>query len=231
MLDNVADFFSFLSGGGFQDNYCPSCDRSISAQDLRNVLRASGQYELPFGKDKPFVNKGALTQVAGGWSVGSFFTFDDGLPVQVTSPANPVNSVNVFGASSTIRPMVVPGVSTAVPGGRHIAIGGPAGTVSEYFNPGAFSATPAYTFGTAARYQDSIRLPGNLNFDMLASKRIFSIERYSLNFKAEFFNAFNRVQFAGPNSSYSAAADSFGYISPTNLNSPRSIQGSLRLNF
>ena len=231
MLDNVADFFSFLSGGGFQDNYCASCDRSVSAQDLRNVLRASGQYELPFGKNKPFVNKGAMAQVAGGWSVGSFFTFDDGLPVQVTSPANAVNSVNVFGASATIRPMVVPGVSTAVPGGRHIAIGGPAGTVSEYFNPGAFSATPAYTFGNAARYQDSIRLPGNLNFDMLASKRIFTIERFSLNFKTEFFNAFNRVQLAGPNTSYSAAGSTFGYISPTNLNSPRSIQGSLRLNF
>jgi hypothetical protein len=231
MMDNVADFFSFLSGGGFQDNYCSSCDRSVSAQDLRNVLRASGQYELPFGKDKRFVNEGAMAQVVGGWSVGSFFTFDDGLPVQVTSPANSVNSVNVFGASSTIRPMVVPGVSTAVAGGRHITIGGPAGTVSEYFNAGAFSATPAYTFGNAARYQDSIRLPGNLNFDMLAAKRIFSVERFSLNFKAEFFNAFNRVQFTGLNTSYSASGSAFGYISPTNLNSPRSIQGSLRLIF
>lgn len=231
MMDNVADFFSFLSGGGFQDNYCPSCDRSVSAQDLRNVLRASGQYELPFGKNKPFANQGALSQVAGGWSVGSFFTFDDGLPVLVTSPANSVNSVNVFGASATIRPMIAPGVSTAVSGGRHITIGGPAGTVSEYFNPGAFSATPAYTFGNAARYQDSIRLPGNLNFDMLAAKRIFTIERYSLNFKAEFFNAFNRVQLTGLNTSYSSAGSTFGYISPTNLNSPRSIQGSLRLSF
>lgn len=231
MMDNVADFFSFLSGGGFQDNYCPSCDRSVSAQDLRNVLRASGQYELPFGKDKSFANKGAVSQVVGGWSVGSFFTFDDGLPVQVTSPANSVNSVNVFGASTTIRPMIVPGVSTAVPGGRHVTIGGPAGTVSEFFNPGAFSATPAYTFGNADRYQDSIRLPGNLNFDMLASKRILSIEQFSLNFKAEFFNAFNRVQLTGLNTSYSSAGSTFGYISPTNLNSSRSIQGSLRLNF
>ncbi len=139
MIDNVGDYFTFVSGGGFQDNYCPSCDRSISAQDLPDVLRISGTYELPFGPGKPWANKGVLSRTVGGWSVGSFFTYDNGLPTQVTSPANAVNSTNVFGGSTPIRPTIVPGVSASVPGGRHIRIGGPAGTVSQYFNPAAFS--------------------------------------------------------------------------------------------
>ena len=103
--------------------------------------------------------------------------------------------------------------------------------MSEYFNPAAFMATPAYQFGNAPRYLSSIRLPGSLNFDMLAAKEIPLVEKIALNFRVEFFNAFNRVQLTGVNTTYSSAPNTFGYISPTNLNSPRSIQGSLRLSF
>jgi hypothetical protein len=225
MLDNVGDYF--LSGG-FQDNYCPSCDRSISQQDLPDVIRLSAQYELPFGHGKPFANHGAVAETVGGWSLGSFFTYDDGAPVQVTSPANSTNSTNVFGGGTTIRPNVT-GASTSVPGGRHITIGGPVGTLSEYFNPAAFTAAPAFTFGNARRYLDSVRLPGALNFDMLAEKQIPLPERLSMTFRFEAFNAFNRVQFAGLNTSVSSS--SFGYILPTQANSPRSLQASLRLAF
>jgi hypothetical protein len=231
MIDNVADYFSFLSGGGFQDNYCGSCDRSISAQDLPDVIRASGTYELPFGPGRTWANKGLLARTVGGWGIGSFFTFDNGLPTQVTSPVNSVNGTNVFGGSAPTRPNVVPGISTSVPGGRHIRIGGPPGTVSEYFNPAAFAATPAYQFGNAPRYISSIRQPGTLNFDMQASKEIPLVERTSLNFRVEFFNAFNRVQLTGVNTTYNSSPNSFGYVSPTNLNGPRSIQASLRVSF
>ncbi len=227
MIDNTGDY---LNSAGFQDNTCPSCDRSISQQDLPDVIRLSGQYELPFGHGKPIANSGALSEVVGGWSVGSFFTYDNGAPVQVTSPANSTNSTNVFGGGTTIRPNVT-GVSTSVPGGRHIVIGQGAGKVSEYFNPAAFSATPAFQFGNARRYQESIRLPGTLNFDMLVEKRIPLPEPFALNFRFEAFNAFNRVQFTGVNTSYSSTANTFGYISPSQANSARSLQASLRLAF
>ncbi len=227
LMDNVGDY---LSPGGFQDNYCPSCDRSISAQDLTDVIRLSVQYELPFGTGKPLANHGALAEVAGGWRLGSFYTYDSGAPVQVTSPANSTNSTNVFGGGSTIRPDVT-GVSTAVPGGRHITIGKGAGVVSEYFNPAAFSATPAFTFGDARRYQETIRLPGTLNFDMLVEKRFQLPGHLATTFRFEAFNAFNRVQFTGLNTSYSSTPDTFGYISPTQANSPRSLQASLRISF
>lgn len=226
-LDNVGDY---LLSGGFQDNYCPSCDHSISQQDLSDVMRLSGQYELPFGINKPFANHGDITQVVGGWSIGTFFTYDNGAPVQVTSPANSTNSTNVFGGGSTIRPDVT-GASTTVPGGRHIVIGQGARVVSEYFNPAAFSATPAFTFGNARRYQDSIRLPGTLNFDMLAEKRFQLPEHLAMTLRFEAFNVFNRVQLTGLNTSYSSTPDTFGYISPTQANSPRSLQASLRISF
>jgi hypothetical protein len=227
MLDNVGDY---LYSAGFQDNYCPSCDRSISQQDLPDVIRLSANYELPFGKGKPWANHGVLAETVGGWSLGSFFTYDDGGPVQLTSPTNTTNSTNVFGGGTTIRPDVT-GVSTSVPGGRHIAIGKGVGVVSEFFNPAAFSATPAFTFGNARRYQESIRLPGTLNFDMMAQKSVPLPKSLNLTFRFEAFNAFNHVQLTGLNTSYSSTPDTFGYISPSQANSPRSLQASLRLAF
>jgi len=74
-----------------------------------------------------------------------------------------------------------------------------------------------------------VRSPGTLNFDMLAEKKIPIVEPFALNFRVEFFNAFNRIQFAGPNASISSS--SFGEIFLNQLNTPRDIQASLRLSF
>ncbi len=216
MLDNVGDY---LVSNQFQDNNCPSCDRSISQQDLANVVRLSGQYELPFGRGKPYLNHGLLSQTVGGWSLGTFYTYDGGLPVQVTSP----NNSNSFGGGTVMRPDVAPGVSTSVPGGRQIKNGG------LYFNPKAFTQTPAFQFGNAPRYLAGVRSPGTNNWDMLVAKHIPIKEAVALDFRMEFFDVFNRVQFAGPNASISSS--SFGQIFLNQINTPRQIQASLRLSF
>jgi hypothetical protein len=215
MMDNVGDYFVTAQ---FQDNNCPSCDRSISQQDLPNVIRLSGQYELPFGHGKPMVNQGWMSQVVGGFTVGAFFTYDDGAPVAVSSP----NFSNSFGGGTSMRPDVT-GISTKVPGGRQIRNGG------LYFNPAAFTPTPSFQFGNAPRYLADVRSPGTKNFDMLAAKKIAITERYGLDFRMEFFNAFNRVQVAGPNTSISSS--SFGQIFLNQVNTPREIQAGLRLSF
>lgn len=215
MFDNVGDY---LTTAQFQNNNCPSCDRSISPQDLTHVLRISGQYELPMGHNKPFFQHGVMSQILGGFTVGSFYTADSGLPIAVSSS----NFCNCFGGGTSMRPTVT-GVSTAVPGGRQIRNGG------LYFNPAAFTATAPYQFGNAPRYLAGVRAPGGNNFDMLASRRFQLPETMALDFRMEFFNAFNRVQFAGPNTSI--ASTSFGQIFLTQANTARQIQASLRLSF
>jgi hypothetical protein len=220
MIDNVGDYSTYLFAGGGppQNNNCVRCDRSISLQDLTDVIRLSGQYELPFGRNRRFANNGWLAQAAGGFTVGSFFTYDDGLPIAVTSP----NFSNSFGGGVGMRPNPT-GISTGVPGGRQMRNGG------LYFNPAAFSPTPSFQFGNASRFLSDVRAPGTLNWDMLASKRIQLHESLSLDVRAEFFNAFNNVQFAGPNTSISSS--SFGQIFLTQVNNPRQIQVSARLSF
>lgn len=215
MFDNVGDY---LTTAQFQNNNCPSCDRSISSQDLTHVLRVSGQYELPIGRGKAILHDGFVGELLGGFTVGSFYTHDSGLPVTLSSP----NNCNCFGGGTSMHPTVT-GISTAVPNGRQIRNGG------LYFNPAAFTATAPYQFGNAPRYLSDVRAPGTNNFDMLASRRFQLPERTSLDFRVEFFNTFNRVQFAGP--STNIASSSFGQIFLTQANTARQIQASLRLNF
>ena len=215
MFDNVGDY---LTSAPFEDNNNPQLNRSISSQDLSDVIRLSGQYTLPLGPGQPFLHDGFLGRVIGGFTVGSFYTYDNGLPIAVSSP----NFSNSFGGGTSMRPNVT-GISTAVPGGRQLTNGG------LYFNPAAFTPTPSFQFGNAPRYLADVRAPGTNNFDMLAARRFQLPEPFSLDFRFEFFNALNRIQFAGPNTSI--ASSSFGHVFLTQANTPRELQASLRLSF
>jgi hypothetical protein len=98
-----------------------------------------------------------------------------------------------------------------------------------YFNPAAFVQTPSFQFGNAPRYLSAVRAPDTFNWDPRLSRRFALREPLSLDFRAELFNAFNNVQFPGPNTDISSS--SFGRIYLTQVNTPRQIQASLRLTF
>jgi hypothetical protein len=73
--------------------------------------------------------------------------------------------------------------------------------------------------------------PDQRNFDLSAIKqtRIRPLgENGNLEFRAEFFNAFNTTQFSTPGTNVSAST--FGVISSTAVN-PRIVQLALKLNF
>jgi hypothetical protein len=92
-----------------------------------------------------------------------------------------------------------------------------------------FVQPPPFEFGNAQRYLSDVRSPGTLNWDMLAARGIPIREPFSLDFRMEFFNAFNHVQFAAPNTSVSSS--SFGQIFLSQANTPRELQAGLRLSF
>src|SRR5262249_54262349 len=61
-------------------------DRGPSPFDVRHVLQAFGTYDIPFGKGRRFaVNNVFLDRVAGGWTLGSIFRFQTGLPFKLSS--------------------------------------------------------------------------------------------------------------------------------------------------
>jgi hypothetical protein len=220
-IDNVGEMTSVAGTmGAVTDTYCLRCDRSLSDQNEPFVVRWNTRYELPFGIGKPFLNQGFIKNIAGGWALSAIYQMDAGRPIAVSY----TNVSNLDSSSTLSRPNVVPGVSDKAPGGPHIKLGG------EYFNQGAFAATPNYAFGTAPRYLPDVDLPTAWDLDSMVEKSTQLTEHYALTFRAEAFNTLNNVTFAGPTTSYTSST--FGEVATlSQTNTPRNVQLSLRLTF
>ncbi len=94
-----------------------------------------------------------------------------------------------------------------------------------YLNKAAFAEPARGTFGTLAK--DSFTGPGYFDWDMGIFKNFPVTERYRLQFRGEFFNTFNTVNFNNPTSNVSSGG--FGTI--TGANDPRIVQLALKLFF
>ena len=100
--------------------------------------------------------------------------------------------------------------------------------LNNYFTTSDFSFNPLYTFGNAPRIMPDLYGPGTDDWGISLFKNTQFKERYRLHFRAEAFNAFNRVQFGNPGTNITAGT--FGQIS-TQANLARDIQLALKLMF
>ena len=109
----------------------------------------------------------------------------------------------------------------------------------QYLNPAAFSLPEVGRFGSLGR--GSIRGPSSKNFDLSVVKNWRIHDRYSLQFRAEMFNAFNRPNFNGIDAGLGlddvVGDENFGRpLNPnfgriTATRGPREIQFGLKFNF
>jgi len=99
-------------------------------------------------------------------------------------------------------------------------------TPDQWFNTAAFSTPAPFTFGNAGR--DIIPGPGNIVFDLSLLRRFHPRESQSIEFRAEFFNAFNHPNFGIPGP-YPDFGPFFGKILSTG--EPSRIQLALRYDF
>src|SRR5439155_24025289 len=111
--------------------------------------------------------------------------------------------------------------------------GGVEARLSNYFNAAAICAPP--TIGDGTGYGDTRRAafrgPHQANFDLTLAKstRVGGLsEAATLDFRAEFFNAFNHPQFQNPGGA--VGTPSFGKIQATSV-APRLIQFGLKYVF
>jgi hypothetical protein len=199
-----------------QDIYDRRGDRSVSANDVSQLLVVSSVFELPFGKGKRFGSgwSRAVNSVMGGWQMNGIATFVTGLPLAITTQ-NTSRAGN-----SVLRPNN---------NGHSAKLGGSVESrLSKYFDTSVFSQPAPFTFGNTGRTLPDVRAPGTRNIDLSLFKSFAIVERMSLQFRAETFNLLNTPRFGNPDSVLSDAA--FGVIS-AQANSPRQIQFGLKLLF
>ncbi len=209
---------------GALNTYNLKVEKGLSQYDIPQRLILSYSYQLPFGKGNRFANRGGVVNaLVGGWEFAGVQMYQSGTPLSVSSPGwdSGIFAGNL-GANS--RPNVVPGQAF---NGYHG--GGWVFGQSVRLNPAAFVLAPNFTFGDAPRAL-TVREFASHSEDLNISKQIpMFTEKVKTNFRVEFFNAFNRPgQFTG----FDTGAEDPGFGQASNRqNSPRSIQGILRVSF
>lgn len=178
------------------------------------TLEVSYQYELPFAQSKMLFGhaNGITNTIISGWQLGGVTSFQTGQPFSVTYTAP---GSQVYGAIG--RANHVPSAAL-YPANK---------TRAEWFNPAAFTAPPAYTFGTSG--YDMLWGPHYQNWDMNLEKNIAFGERYKLQLRGEVFNIANHPNFSVPSASVSNPS-SIGVISSV-VNENRTIEFATKFRF
>lgn len=193
-----------------------SADYGHCTYDQNQRLSVNSVYELPFGRNKRFLNKGGLVNaVAGGWQASAIATFYTGPWVTLGSSQN-------LGAFVNQLPSVTgPINNSSLHGGL-----GKHGKLGPYFN--TQNVHPITTLGVQGNAGVSnVETPGSATWDLSAFKTWQFADRYGATFRADFFNAFNRANFINLDTGVNDS--NFGNL--TGANAPREIQFSMRLAF
>ncbi len=211
-----------------QNAYDIAAEKAFGTQDQPNTLSINAVWEIPI-----FANSGNrfLKSGLGGWQLNGIYSLRSGLPQTVCLDEDIVGLAS--GTSVCERPDVVSNPN----------LSGSERSVTEYFDVAAFQLQAPGTFGNSGR--NNVRGPGINNFDLSLFKD-FSLphikglggtESPKLQFRTEFFNAFNHTQFAGINTTFvpvdnvagSLSSSPFGAVS--GARDPREIQFALKLLF
>jgi hypothetical protein len=191
----------------------PNLFRSLSLFDITHIFSASYTYELPF--DKLFRSNSRLTR---GWKVSGITSFTTGVPVtmaEVDDNSLRGNTGNSPQYGSTDEPNYLGGGPLYINRDPRKQYLDPNTNtlVNPYFNPKLFSAEPFAGQGTSNKR--FFHGPGVNNWNLALLKDIKLTESKYLEFRAEFFNAFNHAQFYGSgtvNGYFDAGPGAFGGV-------------------
>jgi hypothetical protein len=224
MTNSLGNYALNVNGysGAFQNYYNSAADYGPSGYDVTHNISGTGVYDLPFGKDRMFLNhmNRVLDEAIGGWKISTAAVAYSGFPESLLAPGNNSNSYgnsrpnqyrplhiknrsinNWFGTDPSATPCTKAGVDNGVC---------------------AFGVPASNTFGTSSN--GAVRGPGYFNVDMSAFKEFRIVEGQTFGFRFDAFNAFNIVSYGNPD--VGVTDTTFGQIA--SQNNIRSIERHLQ---
>lgn len=211
-IDNASSIGG-VSATTVQDFYRLDLEEANSPFDVRHSAAGNWVMELPFGPNRAYLNQGGVwSHVLDGFSLSGNFTFSSGRYFTPSYQGNQTEASS--GNTFTQRPDRV----TSEP------IKGP-GTVSHFFNIGAFAPPVSGEYGTASR--DSIEGPGTVSVSAALSRTVQLGETRSFEARVTATNVFNTVQYSSINTVENSA--NFGQV--TSAAAMRALQVMARYRF
>ena len=154
--------------------------RGRSPYDRTQIATISGIYDLPFGHGRKYMSSAntILDGVIGGWEFTSIVSYQSGSPLSFNVPGATLG--NGYGTRANL--VGDPQISNPSP--------------QLWFNPAAFAAPPAYTYGSSG--MGIMNGPGYFDLDTNLLKNFHFTESKYLQFQWNMFNAVNHVNYSNP---------------------------------
>jgi hypothetical protein len=177
--------------------------RELAASDIPQRLVFSGIAEAPFGRNKPWLNHGLASKVAGGWQMTWSGTVQSGPPIALPD-------YYIYG-------------NPQLPSDQQ--------TFSKWFNtsPQIWVQRPSDTLRTAKLYSPNIRRNTAPQVSATVLRNFRIRERQTFQFRVSAFNLTNTPIFGAPNNN--PASPLFGVVPITQINLPRALELGFRYAF
>jgi len=211
-IDNLSSAFSDGTTGfyglGYLDPYNANLDKGNADYDIRNRFVVSGTWNIPYGSNS---SNAVERQVLGGWSFSPILNIRSGLPYSIFDgtnvgatgysapfyiPSQPINQNGSASNSTAVAPNLFnylqlpidPTTGIPVNAGDALAIAN-----CQYLDHGG---TCLYSSsGLPQGHRNAYRGPGYWNFNFVAAKTFKLTERFNMQFRAEFYDAFNHSNY------------------------------------
>jgi hypothetical protein len=216
-LDNASSAsLGSVNNGDFLDQRFPNQNYGNSDFDVRQRFVFSYVYDLPFGRGRAFAKDASsvVNGILGNWQMTGVFSAATGNYYTATD-TDPVSNADCGGTVGFQcgRPNLVgnPNAKPCVPG--------------TLFNTCAFAHNSIEgTFGNAPR--NDIEGPGYVTWDTSLVKQFRISEQKNLEFRAEFFNILNHVNYLFGQFGAISAEPTPLELDPNNINTPANPQAS-----
>lgn len=228
----LANFGDNLTTGAFpQNSYDYAAEMSNSVLDIRSRFVGNFVWDLPLGQGKRFMSApGFASRWLGDWQFNGIVTLQTGSPYSVSA-----SNDGLLGFNHSVRPDCIGNPFAGATNNPALYT-----TTGFMLNHAAFAQPADGTFGTCAPF--SFYGPGIRMADLSLFKNFRFTDRWHLQFRSEFFNAFNHPNFAAPNAFWAPGGQGgFGQVSGTlspilgtdsgGPGDPREIQFALKLFF
>ena len=215
-LDTTSEATAVGNGDSNQNGNDAKASRGFSRFHTPHRFTFYGTYRLPFFRGE----KGLLGQVLGGWQFSPVVKLSKGTPFTVSTTGVDLN----FDGFSEARPVLldpsVLGNSVSLPATSQTALPRAAFrtlTIADYNTP---------ILGRNTFFMDGVK---NVDFGLMKTF-LMPWEGHKFTVRADFFNAFNHVQYGIPVATLTST--NFGAITTTAFQyAPRSVQVSLRYQY
>ncbi len=169
--------------------------RSELGFSRRHAFAQSYIYELPFGQGKRFATGGVAKAIFGGWQINGILTMMTGARLNFGAPGAALNAPGNSQNPDVTGPIrVLHGIDTL-----------------DWFDRSNFSQPTGTNFGNLGR--NVIAGPGFFNLDASIFRTFRIREKWSIEFRSEWFSVTNTPQYGNPDTTLGNA--NFGKIKGT----------------